>query len=333
MKRTRLGPSRLKFGVIAIAAVLARGVGTAAVDTTPLPVQGITSTNFLSRSTNGPAVYDTLRVTSPTGTVTNTVFNHYIPGSLNNLVWRNFVARTNGRNSVLWSVRAHPAGWPVLAPIVAWNTNCLIWGMKGLTALSPCWEGEGNSGQVPVTALTRRHGYTRGHGMGTEGFTTNHTVKKVWFVTTNNTIVQTTVIRAVVRTMVESKRDYTLLLFAEDLPDSIQPMRVVAATNVWAKYPDCGASPRPILRTEQGGNVGAGVPGFIVNTWKGGDSGSPDMLPMPDELAFFGGRASSGPSAEMQSDMDALCVMGRLNAKNHQLQWVDLSSYATCAPH
>jgi hypothetical protein len=43
---------------------------------------------------------------------------------------------------------------------------------KSMAALSPGWEGEVNSGQVPVTALTRRHGYTRGHSMGPDGFRT-----------------------------------------------------------------------------------------------------------------------------------------------------------------
>ena len=159
-----------------------------------------------------------------------------------------------------------------------------MWGMKGLTALSPCWEGEGNSGQVAVTALTRRHGYTRGHDMGLDGFTTNLAGRNVWFVTTKNTLAEVTVARSVVRTRGTSQRDYTILLFSQDLPPSIEPLRVMALANVMAKYPVCRGAPWPIFSTEQGGNVSAGVNGFVVNTWKGGDSGSPDMLPMPGEL-------------------------------------------------
>ena len=278
-------------------------------------------------------MFANLQLTSPTNTFTSAVFERYSPGSLNNLVWTNFLAHTNARELRIWSIRSHPAGWPTnKAPIVTWNTNSLMWGMKGLTALSPCWEEEGSSGQVPVTALTRRHGYTRGHGMGAPGFSTNHTGNKVWFVTTNNTVVQTKVISAVVRTPGDSKRDYTLLLFAEDLPLSIEPIRVVALTNVLAKYPNCGNAPRPFFRTEQLGNVSADVPGFYVDTWKGGDSGSPDMLPMPNELVFFGGRSTSGPSAEMQADIDALSDMQGLNKHDYQLQWVDLSGYPSY-PH
>jgi hypothetical protein len=74
---------------------------------------------------------------------------------------------------------------------VAWDTNGIMWGYSGMTALSPCWEAEGNSGQTPITALTRRHGYSRGHSMTDyDGFTTNFTGRKVWFVTAGHTLVE-----------------------------------------------------------------------------------------------------------------------------------------------
>ncbi len=285
-------------------------------------------------ATNGPAVYCSVRSPATNQAAGNRfpardqlVFDHYLAGTLNNLVWTNFIAHTNGRNIAIWSARSHPAGWPTNRVVAAWNTNCLMWGMKGLTALSPCWEGEGNSGQVPVTALTRRHGYSRGHGMGSDGFTTNFAGRKVWFLSTNNTLVEVMVVRNVVRTPHDLKRDYTLFLFDRDVPMPIEPMRVVAATNLAVKYPACRDAPRPIFKTEQQGQVSAEVNGFQINTWKGGDSGSPDMLPLPGELVFFGGRSTSGPSAEMQSDMDALCRLEGLNPKNYQMRWVNLAGY------
>jgi hypothetical protein len=175
-----------------------------------------------------------LRASQP-AYITNKLFDHYLPNSLNNLVWTNLIAHTNGRSLEIWSVRSHPLGWPARPPIVVWNTNGLMWGMKGLTALSPCWEGEGSSGQVPITALTRRHGYTRGHVMGTEGFRADFAGRKVWFVTTNNVVIEATVARGVVRTHTGGG-DYTLLLFQKDLPPGIEPIRVVAITNLFAKY-------------------------------------------------------------------------------------------------
>jgi hypothetical protein len=298
-------------------------------------------TNIVGSSTNGPAVYSLVRMPATTppiaveagtvpqlGQVTNPVFDHFLPGSLNNLVWTNFIAHTNGRDMTIWSTRSHPFDWPAHAPIASWNHNSLLWGMKGETALSPCWESEGAPGQVAVTALTRRHAYARGHGMGPDGFNTNFTGRRVWFVTTNNIVIQATVARDVVRTAGGgANRDYTILLFKNDLPAEIEPLRVLAPTNLWARYPVCSGAPHPLFKSEQGGHVSSEMPGFLMNTWKGGDSGSPDMLPLPGELAFLNGRSTSGPSPEMQADMDHLCELEHLDAKKYQLEWVDLSGF------
>ena len=256
-------------------------------------------------------------------------FDHYLPRSLNNLIWTNFIAHTNGRNMLVWSTRTHPPGWPGRPPIVEWNPSSLLAGMRGMTAISPCWEMEGNSGQVPITALTRRHGYARGHSMGPDGVGTSLAGKTVWFVTAQNTIVQTTVARDVVRTKEGSGRDYSILLFSSDLPDSIQPMRVVNEKDVFvahSKYVS-GLGPSPIFKTEQYGHVSADLPGFTVDTYKGGDSGSPNMVPLSGELVFWQGSSTSGASPEMQADMDQLCRIQGLDPKKYQLQWVDLSSF------
>src|SRR5262249_4401310 len=147
------------------------------------------------------------------------VFDHFFPESLGHLVLTNLIAHTNGRQTLVWSVRTHPEGWPAKPPLIRWNTNGLMWGMKGLTALSPCWENDGGGGQAPVTALTKRHGYVRGHGMGSDGFTLNRKGKKVWFLTTNNTLIEAVIIRDVVRNIPGAGgKDYTIVLFSKDLP-------------------------------------------------------------------------------------------------------------------
>jgi len=256
----------------------------------------------------------------------NFVFERYCPDSLNNLIWTNFVAHTNGRGAFLWSERQHSPDWPAHPPLAVWNTNGLMWGMKGLTALSPCWENEGAPGQVPITALTRRHGYTRGHSMGPDGFRTWLAGKKVWFVTTNNEIVQIKVQREVVRTS-QSGFDYTILLFERDLPPTIQPLRVCSWTNLESRYVFGLGVPAPMFFTEQTGHINPMIPGDYVPYMKGGDSGSPNLLPMPGEVVFTGGRTTSGPSPGMQKDMDELCRLGGLNPKRYQMQWVDLSGY------
>jgi hypothetical protein len=258
---------------------------------------------------------------------TNTTFDHYLAGSLNHVCWTNFISNTNGRTTQIWSVRSHPTGWPARPPLVTWNTNCLMWGMKGLTAVSPCWQGEAAPGWVPFTALTRRHGYAVGHGRGRNGFLNNMAGTKVWFLTKDNVPVEATVEREAVRTMGESGRDYTIVLFKKDLPDSIEPMRVISNETKLRKYPMVGNVPELLFMTEQTGNVSAGVAGFTVPTMKGGDSGSPNMIPMPGELVFCGGRTTSSPSQAMQADMDELSRLGGLDPAKYQLQWVDLSAF------
>jgi len=296
--------------------------------------QNTTTNSSWTLVTNGAVVYKVEVYNPANGEKTklqavrqqNFDFDHFLPESLNNFIWTNVIARTNGRTTTLWSVRTHPPGWPAKAPIVQWDTNGLIWGMRGMTAISPCWEDEGGNGQVPITALTRRHGYTRGHGMGSDGFQKDRKGKRIWFVTRNNSVIQVTVKGMVVR--VHAGVDYTIFLFNKDLPDSIEPMRVANSEEFNKKAPPRYPAPRPIFETEQTGHVSIGLPGFTLNTWKGGDSGAPNMLALANELAFLNGRSTTGPTPEMQKDMDILCRAEGLNPDKYQLQWMDLSAYS-----
>jgi hypothetical protein len=302
--------------------------------------------NHVSVTTNGPAVFraygsnvapaSSIEASSPAthpdagfspqrSSGTNLVFDHFLPESLSHAIWTNLLARTNGRTTQIWSTRIHPEGWPAKRPTVKWDTNNLMWGMAGLTALSPCWEREGSSGQAPVTALTRRHGYARGHSMGEPGFHQGMTGKKVWFLDKDSQLAEVKVLREVIR--VGAAGDYTLLLFDRDLPPSIEPLQVASFTNVLAKYPPVPNAPRCLLKTEQSGRVSADLPGFTVNTWKAGDSGSPDLLPLGNQLVFTNGRSTSGPTREMQADMDELCRQARLDPKPYQMIWADLSGF------
>jgi hypothetical protein len=158
--------------------------------------------------------------------------------------------------------------------------------------------------------------------MGADGVTSNRTGKKVWFLTTNNVLVEAIIQRALIR--LTGGRDYTLLLFTQDLPDSIEPLRVESGTNLLSRYRIFAGAPHPILKTEQGGMMSLDLPGFSVNTWKPGDSGSPDLLPISGELVFIGGRSTSSATPLMQTDMNVLCRIEGLNPDRYQLSWVDL---------
>lgn len=346
----------LSLGLLATAVEAQTNVAGKATAPTRL-MTSVQMTNDLGLFTNGPAVVQLFKITQfwtnstpalnpvmatnpyfakmrqSTYSWTNAVFERFIPESLNYVIWTNFLALTNGRSLHIWSERTHPGGWPTNKPSVKWNTNSVIWGMKGLTALSPCWEGEGYPGQVPFTALTRRHAYTRGHGMGPEGFDTKRPIQqKVWFVGRNNSLVEAVIKHTVVRTSMSTNqvyRDYTIVLFDRDLPETIEPMNVAALADVQARYrtPSQVNWPYPIFQTEQGGYVSTGIAPLVVNTWKPGDSGSPNLIPLPGELVFISGRSTSGPSPEMQEDMDELCRLEKLDPKKYQMHPADLSKY------
>jgi hypothetical protein len=290
------------------------------------------------------AIFFFALLAAPTGAQTNSaspagaplIFNP--PSSLGNLIWTNFIAHTNGRTTQIWSTYELPTNFPTdwmyatnlprnTKPRLAWNTNCLMWGMKGETAISQCWTAQGGPGQVPVTAFTRRHGYTRGHSMGPAGMTSQRNGHRVYFCTTNNQVVEVIVRNAIVE--IGKGYDFTILLFDRDLPPGIEPMRVVDWKILFEKYPPAAPGRWVAFMTEQGGKVSAYFPPFMVNTWKGGDSGSPNMIPMPGELVFYSGRSTSGPSQQMQADMDALSRSAGLDPAKYQMQWLDLSGFPT----
>jgi hypothetical protein len=319
---------------------------------TPPPLLISASTNRLGFVTNPPVIWESWAITRvysnspPTNlppwfatnaaylrgqvrenTYTNRTFHSYQAGTLSYLIWTNYIAHTNGRDMRIWSERSHPEGWPKTPPIAKWNTNSVIWGMKGTTALSPCWEGEGAPGQVPLTALTRRHVYTRGHHLGPE---TALQGKKAWFTLPDNELIEVKIKQCIIRVPPSGPGDYTVMLLDRDLPEGIEPVATARMEDVQKHYPmpTQGPFPRPFFQPEQGGMVSTGVAPLAVNTWKGGDSGSPDFIPLPGILVFVSGRSTSGPSLAMQADMDELCRREKLDPTKYQLRWVDLGKIA-----
>jgi hypothetical protein len=232
----------------------------------------------------------------------------------------------------MWSQREIPEDLDSSPPLFAWNTNCLLYGLEGFTGISQCNTFGGEHGQVPVTLLTRRHGYTRGHGRGENGLRTNAIAgSKVWFCTASNIVVQMTVAADWVR--VESgagnNYDYSVVVFTEDVPASISPVSAMSPADLEIYYRITPDLPYLFLGTEQLGHCAAGIPPFIFDISKGGDSGSPNMIPSPNnKLIMFSGRGTSGFSPQMQADIDALSVYVGVNTNGYQLRWYDFSPWA-----
>ena len=256
--------------------------------------------------------------------ITNT-FAGFVPGSLASVVWAGF--HTNGRSARIWEFWQLPPGWPNIPPVLRWNTNNLMWGRKGMTAISQVCEGEGAFGQGELTLLTRRHAYLRGHSMGANGLHPEKVGVRVWYCTVDNQVIERKVKLELVRAGDPlHPGDYSIVLFDADLPPGIEPMRVADSEKVFRKYLLGNYGYKPIFTTLQGGFVSAMIPGWAIPIG-GGDSGAPKMLPLPGELVFIGGITTSPPSAAMQVDMDMLSRKAGLDPRKYQMQWVNLDSY------
>ena len=242
-------------------------------------------------------------------------------------VWTNFIANTNGRTMQLWSEYSLPADWPKVPPVMAWDTNCLLFGLDGFTAISQCNAFQGARGQIPATLLTPRHAYTRGHGMGANGLGTNFTGQSVWFCTASNTLVQMTVAANFIRLgdFGGQYYDHGILVFTEDAPPSITPMSVLSNAEFQVYYPNAPDLPFMFFGTTAAGFCSAQVPPFVYPLANPGDSGSPYMIPTPDhKLAMFSAATTSGPSPQMQADIDTLTALVGLSTNNYQLRWYDM---------
>ncbi len=268
------------------------------------------------------------KVVRDTILVSNT-FAGFVPGSLAAVVWAGF--HTNGRSTRIWDEAQLPPGWPAKPPVLRWNTNNLMWGRQGMTAISQVCEGEGAFGQGGVIALTRRHGYVRGHSMGPSGFNPALVGHRVWYCTRDNQVIQRRIQLALIRAPGSTQGDYTIYLLDADLPPGIEPLRVADGAQVWRKYEFGDLSHKPIFMVLQGGFISAGVPGWTL-PFRGGDSGNPIMLPLPGELVFIGGITTSAPSAAMQADMDLLSRKAGLDPRQYQMQWVNLDAYPDYGP-
>src|SRR5258706_1749011 len=91
--------------------------------------------------------------------------------------------------------------------------------------------------------------------------------------------------------------DYGLVVFTQDVPDSITPISVISTADFQIYYYNTPEIPFLALGTEQAGHCATGgdpIPPFVYSLLKGGDSGCPDMLPSPcNRLIRFWGREIS----------------------------------------
>jgi hypothetical protein len=303
--------------------------------------------------------------------------------NLSYAIWTNCMARGMAHKS---PVRFLSGGGSGPANML-YNTNSLIYGWKGATAIMTFHEGLG--GQHPITMVTRRHGYCAGHqtipangvGKSTYGQTNAYNFYStqggetnigVWFIGTNNTHYRMVIYDAVssshsiwqpitlnhfypnrlTTNVCPYDGDVGIYMFTEDVPPAVEVMRVShrvstitlqtlpngfplaraalhAGTNS-ISYPSLDHWVPWLSQNQQFDLFGWGM-GVRTLAECGyycpGDSGHPEMLPMPNgELVLIGGTSGSVVDRTMQAFCDMLTVRAGLNTNDYQLQVVDLSS-------
>jgi hypothetical protein len=212
--------------------------------------------------------------------------------------------------------------------------------------------------QQPWTMVTKRHAVAASHTdeldvcagevVAAGGY------RYVWYLDANNVAHRAT-LKKKVRALAGKpgcpayavSMDMTMAIFDADMTDAIEPLWVV-------KYPDAtttayyGWLPASIPKspfTQYTLDVCSGWVPFLAvcqhstcffwgmgakypgdEAYVPGDSGSPEMLPLPDgRLAIFGLTSGAANSYKMQELIDQLTVSEGLNTADYQLKLVDLS--------
>jgi hypothetical protein len=252
------------------------------------------------------------------------------PPTIQAALWYSFTAATNAGNiPQIWSNTA------TLTP--QWQTASPIYGKAGFTAIA-CEANSGfvwsNQWWIPITALTKRHVYYRGHSTGgTNGqFFTSGNGLPVHFLTPDNQIV--TAYTAANIKGSGSAYDYNIAILSNDLPASIQPIIMTDTTALNTKL---GKNPigfwpnfKPLLGTCQHNQIGTldGSSYNPHNFYVGGDSGSPDFYIVSNSLVMVQGRTTAGWSSQMQADADALSRWAGLDPAQYQIQLFDFSQFS-----
>jgi hypothetical protein len=272
-----------------------------------------------------------LAATAPAATLTATrthwTYGAYdAPGTLSEHILTNIIARTNGRVAALWTgytnCAQNGAG-------MGWVTNGFLTGLTGYTAISPANTLSGCGSQVQVTALTRRHGYARGHGMGDGGEYTNEN-RRVWFIGTNGTPVEMGVSAKFVSDRSTNSfidEDWTVLFFTNDLPAEVEVMRYVTYAEL---IPKLNPSRLAIFGTCQHNLCGSDNFAMFPDGhsfYIGGDSGSPNVILSGNELLFLNGKSTTGVSSNMLWAANLLTEHAGLSTNDYQFQHFDLSPW------
>jgi hypothetical protein len=278
-----------------------------------------------------------------------------VTNSLAFSIWTNVQARCRGKSSNRF-IDADRAFTPdgSNAPPLHYDTNSALWGWRGMTAVMAY-----NSYQAkyqywpwrqPWTLVTRRHAYSAGHQgqvCPPDVVATNWGLCNIWYLSADNVMHKVKIQSAISTTCFNTNfprsawlGDMAVCQFDRDLPASIETMPVVKSpdTKTWSysgrlrlimdvHQPDPCSAWVPVFLTDQHAVLWMTAAGIWPSWpwWKGGDSGSPQLIPMPDgRLVLQGGTSGTVNSIVMQEFVDKLCLATGLDTNRYRIETVEL---------
>lgn len=278
-------------------------------------------------ATNGLAAW----CAAGSGVRTNTFHAKRPAGQFAADCYKAFLSRTN-RSTALWTRREHINIWPTNRTMQIWNTNSLLYGLEGYSALSQCHVGEFLCGHPSFTLITPRHAYGAGHMFALRGYGEYHT--GIFFCGTNGAVQMGITTNAICYADAQT-RDYILVQFDHDITNA-QPVTVMTSSD-FLKYVMPHTMGKWVwLLPNKWGNVAA-YPNQYPNplfqnlyepSVDFGDSGCPNLVPTPDgKLVFSGGRTSTMINDQMLRDLAALCATNGLDTNIYWPKFYDFSKY------
>jgi hypothetical protein len=272
---------------------------------------------------------------------------YYPPGTLGYTVWTELTVRAAGDTNA-WRVwNNYDATDPyTLSNNIAWNSNSVLFSAEGVLARGATGISIGRTDAAGsnyiqngrMTAFNRRIATVSGH------YTPYYTGElggfvgyRVLFLQTNNTIYTATVARAVSNLDGE---DRLFVVFSNDLPAGITPMRIAGALSLYTNANYIGPVQYQLpWNTIEFQNSAVASPikyvcqhGFLVNspahsTIAGGDSGSPGFVLLSNELLYAAGISIAQPSSNFISRANTLLTEAGLDPAQYPIEFVSLTNF------
>ena len=275
-------------------------------------------------------------------------------GSLSNVMWTNYIRLTTTRQNTTWSNYYFPPDWsradggwvarplPTNNPVFVWNTNSIVYGQTGWTAIGQCntMQDTIQNGALllsPWIAKGAHHISWASNGVVTVTIPSGGTYagQREYFWDATNGVAVATIAAVISRYDEFNGDDYSLMIFSSAVPSSIPPMRVAERKTLTKKlgydplgYNNAGSPACVFLENQFNQITSMPTVGHGGFHFAAGDSGEPFFIILPEGIVTFAVLSASVSSWEhVQADCNRLARHMGIPTNQVQLHWADLSRY------